>query len=187
MKKEQELVLAVVNFLTNHQVLSDYDAHELYDMFRASEKEIFIEFLVDEVMVERSELLNALREFYKLKAFDANGYFFDRHLLHMFPKDVMLRNSFIPLERDENMLIVVASRPDNDDLLAIIGEHVSYDVRFIVGLAHDIHDAVKEFYDDDPNVIIEDKDWQVKRRLVKEEKNMESSVVDVDVDQLKED
>lgn len=185
MKKEQELVLAVVNFLTSHQILSDYDAHELYGMFHESQKETFIEFLLDEGIVDNSELLDALQEFYGLKAFDANGYFFDQHLLHMFPKDVMLRNSFIPLQRDENMLIVVSSGPDNDDLLVIIGEHVSYDVVFMVGIAHDIHDAVKEFYDDEPNVIMEDKDWQVKRRLIDQEKQMESSVTDID--QLEED
>jgi hypothetical protein len=185
MKKEQELVLSIVNFLTSHHILSDYDAYELYDMFRESKKETFVEFLLDEGIVDTSELLDALQEFYELEAFDVNGHFFDHHLLHMFPKDVMLRNSFIPLERDENMLIVIVSHPENDDLLEIIGEHVSYDVRFMVGLAHDIHDAVKEFYDDEPNVILQDEDLQAERRLANQEKQMESSVVDVD--QLEED
>jgi phosphopantothenoylcysteine synthetase/decarboxylase len=53
-------------------------------------------------------------------------------------------------------MIMIAANPDNPDLLFEIGENVSYDIRFHVGICRDITDAVKEFYDkadteDDPN------------------------------------
>ena len=59
----------------------------------------------------------------------------------------MIRYKFIPLERDQNMLVVVASNPNDQELLKIIGDSVSYDVRFQVGLAQDIMDAAQEFSD----------------------------------------
>lgn len=182
MKKEEELVLSVTNFLVNHKILSDYEAHELFDLFHTSEIETFIEFLLEENIIERSKLLKALGEFYNLNSFDVNGYFFEHHLLTMFPKDIMLRNAFIPLELDVNMLIVVTSNPDNDELLEIIGNYVSYDIRFMIGIRHDICDAVKEFSDTDPNVVRKDKDLQKKRKLIREEKELE---IIVDIDNIK--
>jgi hypothetical protein len=60
----------------------------------------------------------------------------------------MLQNSFIPLEDDENIMVVVASDPADSNLLVEIGKYVSYDIQFRVGLHHDILDAIKEFYDE---------------------------------------
>ena len=116
----------------------------------------FNDFLLSEGVLDQESLLQALAEYYKVPSFDVVGYFFENHLLHMFPKSMLLENEIIPLQVDENMMIVVAAHPDNPDLLFEIGENVSYDIRFYVGIARDICDAVKEFYDkadteDDPN------------------------------------
>jgi hypothetical protein len=60
----------------------------------------------------------------------------------------MLRNSFIPYEHDGEVMIVVVADPENEQLLEIIGRNVSYDISFMVGIADDINDMIKEYYDD---------------------------------------
>ena len=82
----------------------------------------------------------------------------------MFPKDMLLRNAIIPLEVDENMMIMVASEPDDPELLFEIGEYVSYDIQFYVGLGRDICDAVKEFYDKSDTEDTEDEDDETMRK-----------------------
>jgi hypothetical protein len=109
----------------------------------------FEQFLLDEGIVEKDQLLRALSEYYKLPAIDVVGNFFDHHLVRMFPKDVMLRNGFIPYDHEGDIMIVVAAEPDDEELPALIGNFVSYDVTFMVGIFNDITDAVKEFYDED--------------------------------------
>ena len=71
---------------------------------------------------------------------------------------MLLQNVIIPLEVDENIMVVVTSRPDNPDLLPEIGKYVSYDIQFYVGIGHDICDAVKEFYDMSETEVDDDED-----------------------------
>lgn len=104
-------------------------------------------FLMEQGLTDKEDLLRALGVFYQTQAIDVVGYFFDNHLITMFPKDEMLRNMFIPYQRDGSILFVIAANPRNPDLPAIIGKYVSYDVTFFVGLAYDIDNAVKEFFD----------------------------------------
>jgi len=93
------------------------------------------------------------------------GYFFDHNLITKFPKGFLLRSRIIPLEVDQNMLIVVASNPDDPGLESKIREYVSYEVNFMVGLNRDICDSVKEFYDPSPSEVPEDVDLREERRL----------------------
>ena len=127
----------------------DRDQKEnLKKAFEESSKEKFTEFLLEGGFVQENDLLIALGQYYQVPATDVVGLFFDTFLLQKFPKSVLLRDAFIPREVDQNMLIVIASEPDNPELLALIGEHVSYDIQFQVGLKRDICNMVKEFYDD---------------------------------------
>ena len=123
------------------------DAVKLLAAYNESDIDQFDDFLLSEGIVEQEHLLEALSVYFQVPSFDALGYFFETHLLRMFPKDMLLRNEIVPLQVDENMMIVVAANPSNPDLLFEIGENVSYDIRFHVGIARDICDAVKEFYD----------------------------------------
>lgn len=134
--------------LAKHHVLQDKEAASLRHDFDKSSAFYFEDFLVDEGLVGKEEVLSALSEYYLLPSIDVIGIFFDHHLVTMFPKDVMLRNGFIPYDRDGDVLIVVAARPDHPQLPEIIGKFVSYDVTFLAGLYTDICDAVKEFYDE---------------------------------------
>jgi hypothetical protein len=98
----------------------------------------------------------ALTKYYQLEAIDVVGMLFDHNLLRKFPLDVMVRVGFIPHQQDGDVLEVIAARPQDSELLDIIGAYVSYDIVFTVGLYRDICDAAKEFYDESVAVVHED-------------------------------
>jgi len=155
-------VLVELKFVTSE------DAAKLLAAYNESDIDQFDDFLLSEGIVEHEHLLEALSEYFQVPSFDTIGYFFERHLLLMFPKDVLLRNEIIPLQVDENMMIMIAANPNNPDLLFEIGEHVSYDVRFHVGIGRDICDAIKEFYDKSDIEDIHDQDIREEHLLMGE-------------------
>ena len=155
-------VLVTLKFITPE------DAIQLLLKYDESDVDQFDEFLLGEGIIEQEELLEALSEYYQVPSFDVMGYFFETHLLRMFPKDMLLRNEIIPMEVDENIMIMVAANPNNPDLLFEIGENVSYDIRFYVGIARDICDAVKEYYDKADTEDTEDEDIREEHLLVSE-------------------
>ncbi len=160
-------VLVQLTFITPE------DAIELLKRYDESDVDQFDEFLLSEGILEQEELLQALSQYYQVPSFDVVGYFFETHLLRMFDKSMLLRNEIIPMQVDENIMIVVAANPDNSELLFEIGENVSYDVRFYVGIARDICDAVKEYYDKADTEDIENEDLREEHLLVKEFHKME--------------
>lgn len=133
--------------LVDLKYVTAQDAEKLLAAYNESDIDQFDDFLLSEGVVEQEHLLEALSQYFEVPSFDALGYFFETHLLRMFPKDLLLRNEMIPLQVDENMMIMITANPNNPDLLFEIGEQVSYDIRFHVGIGRDIADAVKEFYD----------------------------------------
>jgi hypothetical protein len=158
MEKRETFAQALTEILVKHNVVNEAEGRALQRAFKNSEKETFDDFLLEEGLVEEAPLLRALGEYYQIPPVDVTGYFFDTELLRNFPKDVMLRNKIIPLEIDEDVMVVVASDPDNPDLLSIMGAYTSEDIQFRVGLARDIADAVKEFYDKSPTDLLDDQD-----------------------------
>lgn len=144
------------------------DAISLLKNYDESDIDQLDEFLLSEGIIEQDQLLEALSFQFQVPSFDVNGYFFETHLLQMFPKDMLLRNEIIPLEVDENIMIVVAADPSNAELLFEIGENVSYDIRFYVGVARDICDAVKEYYDKADTQDPEDEDMREEHLLMGE-------------------
>jgi len=119
----------------------------LEQQFAASSHERFDDFLLEQGLVDKEDLLKALSMLYQVPALDAVGSFFDTFLLKKFPIDFLLRNAIIPYEQDEDMLLVVAADPSDSELLEKIGEHVSYDIRFNVGIYTDIVDSVRQYYE----------------------------------------
>ncbi len=168
MKKKGTFTENISAILVKHKVITAKEGKALQKAFKDSSKEIFDEFLLEQGMVDDINILRALGEYYQVPAFDVVGYFFDYNELHKFPKGFLLRNAIIPLEVDENIMVVVASEPKNSDLLAKIGEHVSYDIRFRVGLRRDISDAVKEFYEKAPTEVRQDVDIKEKKRALEQ-------------------
>ena len=147
MAKHDNLAEGIAKILVERKVVSPEEGESFKKLFYDRAKPSFVNFLLEEGLVTKTAILKALSEFYQKPYFDANGFFFDQHLVQMFPDDVMIRNLFIPIEQDQNMLVVLVSDPSNPELLKKIGEHVSYDIRFNVGIAQDIINAIREFSD----------------------------------------
>ena len=145
--KHESFVKGLIAILCARKVIQKSEADALVEAFKGSQKPYFDEFLLDEGIIDKDDLLPALAEYYQVPAFDAVGYFFDHAKLRMFPKNFLWMRGIIPIERDENMLIMLASNPADPNLLSDIGNHVSYDIRFNVGIRQDILDAIEEFYD----------------------------------------
>ena len=156
------------------------DAVKLLEAYHESDVDQFDDFLLSEGIVEQEHLLEALSHYYQVPSLDVVGYFFETHLLHMFPKDMLLRNEIIQMQVDENMMIMVAANPNNSELLFEIGENVSYDIRFYVGIARDICDAVKEYYDKADTEDETDEDSRQERLLVSEFMHIEEDGEDID-------
>lgn len=149
MEKEATFVQRLTSALVKNKVIEVSEAESLVAMFHDRAKGRVDYFLLDEGVVERDDLLEALEAVYQVPSFDAKGYFFDHELLQLFPKDVLISKAMIPLQVDEDILIMIASNPEDEDLLDVIGHYVSYDVEFNVGLRRDVVDAVEEYYDVD--------------------------------------
>lgn len=164
--KEFEVQLSEI--LVQHGVLAQEDIFAIHKAFHDSQIDLFDNFLLHEGLVDAEQLLSALSDYFEVPAFDVVGYFFETHYLHMFPKDMLLRDELIPLEVDENMMIMVTSNPDNPDLLIEIGECVSYDIRFYVGIGLDIIEAIEEFYDKADTEDDVDQDLQKEHHLMGE-------------------
>jgi hypothetical protein len=145
--KAAEFVEKVCALLVQQGFVSAEEAEELRRGF-AQESELSFEyFLLEEGVVEKEALLRVLSLLYNRPAVDVEGDFFQKHLLRMFPKEIMLNYSFIPYEHEADVLIVVAAEPDDEALAEVIGRYVSYDVTYQVGIEDDIHAMIEEYYD----------------------------------------
>lgn len=133
--------------LVKQQSISQVEGEHLQTEFEKSSHDWFVEFLLEEGLVEKSDILRALSTHYQVPAFDANGFFFDHMLVRDFPKDFLLRNSIIPVEIDQDILMIVAADPSREDLLPLLGQYTADDIEFYVGIKRDIDDAIKEYYD----------------------------------------
>jgi hypothetical protein len=169
MEKRETFAQELCDIFVKHNVIDEAEGRALQRSFKNSEKENFDDFLLEEGLIEEAPLLRALAEYYQVPSVDVTGYFFDRQLLRNFPKDFLLRNRIIPLEMEDDELTVVASQPDNPDLLSTMGAYTSEDIQFRVGLGRDISDAIREFYDKSPAEVLDDQDL-VDEQLEEEER-----------------
>lgn len=160
MKKEETVLESLCAILIKHHVLPAKEQAAIVKGFKDSTAEYFEEFLIDEGLVDDVNVIRALGEYYQVPAVDVVGSLFEHSLLHMFPKDFLLRKAIIPLMVEEDIMIMIAADPKDSELLPRIGEYVSYDVRFQVGLRRHICDAVKEFYDKSLTEVPAEQDMQ---------------------------
>ncbi len=163
----------ICEVLVRNKVITEQEAIDLQKDFQGRSKETFDEFLINEGFVTRDEILVALSEYYQVPAFNVVGYLFDHQLLVQFPQDFLLRHGALPLERDENILAIIVSNPNNPDLLPELSEYVADDIRFLVGLREDIIDAVMEFYEDSPFHVDEDRPGDESDEHYEDEKFLE--------------
>lgn len=123
------------------------DLPAIHKRFNEQSDLSFIDFLLEEGLVNKPDLLEALSEYYQVPALDVTGEFFDHHHLRFFPKSVMIRHFFIPYHRENDELTVVTANPNDPHLRVVIGKYVTHYIDYMVGLPQDIVDAVREYYD----------------------------------------
>lgn len=163
MKYNEAFIDAIIKILIKNKAVKPQEGPNLKRLFLMRSDAAFEEFLIDENIVEKEDILKALSEYYNVPALDVEGEFFEHELVTMFPKDVMLRYCFIPYEHDGDILMVVAGTPDDPDLPDTIGRYVSYDVQFMVGYFEDILDQVEDTYDEPVTEEEEDEDLRAEK------------------------
>ena len=113
---------------------------------------------------------------YGIRSYDARGHFFNHHELMLFPRDVLVNKAFIPLAIDDDIMTIVVSNPDDDEIIEMIGDYVPYNVDKLVGIRRDILDAIEEYYDEDVATSdIEDEEPEDDEELADDE----SDIVDI--------
>lgn len=148
MEKKEDFVEAICSILEKNKALSHGDAQALKKSFQGRSQITFDDFLLEEGIVEREDLLNALSTYYEVPWMDPIGYFFDHYLLTKFPKDFLLRNLMLPLEIvDESILVVVANNPLDPNLPIGSEKYLPCELQFMVGIASEIVESIEEFYD----------------------------------------
>lgn len=146
-----EFVDGFVDILKQQNSIKEEEQKSLKQDFKDRSKESFIYFLLDEGIVPKEEILNALSKYFNVPSFDVNGYLFQHNLVSAFPQDFLTSAGVIPLEEDNDILIVIASEPDTPGLESRVREYTDSDVEFYVGIKRDIWDAIREFSQDPVN------------------------------------
>lgn len=140
-------VLKLLTALVELEALSKQEAVSVEKTFTGYTKGQIDYFLLDEGLISQEQLLQALSVVYQVPSFDVRGYFFETQMLHMFPKEILLEFEMIPLTIEEDILIMVVANPADEELVAVVGNHVAFDVEFNVGLRQEITDAIEEYYE----------------------------------------
>src|SRR3972149_7180123 len=96
-EKRTEFAHKLSEILVKQGIFTSATSTDMTKLFKQSSKEAFDDFLLEEGLVTREALIQALSEYYETPSFDVVGYFFNHQLVTLFPKDELLRNSFIPL------------------------------------------------------------------------------------------
>lgn len=146
MATDKKVIDGLLDILYDREILKRDDAAVLKKEFEKSESERFEDYLIDEGIVEKDDLLKVLQEYYNTPAIDVLGAMFDHDLLVKFPKDVLIRNCCIPYYQDGMLLFVITNDPTNENLDEVLGEYVSYDFEFLVGIPRHIDMMIKDFY-----------------------------------------
>ncbi|MEX2438162.1 MAG: hypothetical protein WD449_02820 [Candidatus Babeliales bacterium] len=175
MARDENFAQKLSKILVNNGAIAAKEGLELEEAFEDSDQVQFEDFLLEQGLIEKEDLLKALSDYYEVPFLDAEGYFFDHDLLVKFPQDFLVRNGIIPVEVDENTLVVLANDPAQDGLEEAIREFVSYDIEFWVELRQPIIDAVRDYYQ--VSITEEPQDMTVREEEIEEES--EEDIVDI--------
>ncbi len=133
--------------LTEQKSLTEPEAISLARDFRDRSIDATVDFLLEEGLVQKPEILNALSRLYQVPYLDVTGYFFEHDLVHSFPEDFLTGNTMVPVDLEEGILGVVTNDPRQEGLVGRIAQHFpNANIEFMVGIKRDIIDAIREFH-----------------------------------------
>ena len=130
--KKLDTIDGLSEILARRHHITALDAATLRKSFNHRDDITFEDFLLEEGVVDRNDLLEALSEYYQVPQNDVIGVFFDHYLLHLMPKEVLLEHLIIPDQREGDNLWVVAAEPDDPHLLVVLGKYLSHNINFMV-------------------------------------------------------
>lgn len=142
-------VSRIAQALVKLKVMSALEAESFEKEFSGRSKARVDDFLLDEGIVDRENLLKAIQAVYNIPSYDVRGHFFNHQILMLFPQDFLVNKAVIPLDIEEDILTIVVSNPEDDETMEMIGNYVPYSVNVLVGIRRDIIDAIEEYYDED--------------------------------------
>lgn len=145
--RSQGLVKGLSELLAQNGLIEPSDIPILEKDFNAQNLS-FEEFLIDTEIITKSDLLEALSQYYQLPALDVVGEFFDHQFINLLPKKLLLRLAALPYRREGDIVSVVVANPDDPELLPALAQHISNDISLMVGYIQDIRDTINEFYDE---------------------------------------
>jgi hypothetical protein len=155
------------------KVMSASEAESFEKEFSGRTKDRVDEFLLDEGIVDRETLLKVLQSVYGVPSYDVRGYFFNHQILMLFPRDFLENKAIIPLDIEDDIITVVVSNPEDDEILSIIGNYVPYSINVAVGIRRDILDAIEEYYDEDVATSdVEDEESEETDQLAEDESDI---------------
>lgn len=149
----------IASLLFKQGILKKADASALASGFRGSGQAQIHDFLLEQDLVSKPDLLRVLSQYYGTPAIDINGVQFNHDLVRMFPTRLLTKYTVIPLEMDENAVIFVAARPDADKMRQQLRHYTDCHLEFIVGIAKDIAQAIATYHDEPPNEVAEKDDF----------------------------
>lgn len=151
----QSLIHKISLFFAQKGLISEQDALSLARDFKGTDLYNFESFLLEQGIVDKAQLLNALSAYYEVPSFDVVGYMFNHDRVTMFPKEVLLKHLFIPVDVDEDIIAIVAANPHDTVIYDIVREYVPFAAEFSVGIARDIIDEIRAFYQEAPDDLTE--------------------------------
>lgn len=173
---KHHFVSRVAQAFVKLKVMSETEAESFEKEFSGRSKGRVDEFLLDEGIVDRENLLKVLQSVYNIPSNDVRGHFFNHQILMLFPRDFLVNKAVIPLDIDNDILTIIVSNPEDDETMEMIGNYVPYSVNVLVGIRRDIIDAIEEYYDEDvATADIEDEDSEEVDELAEDE----SDIVDI--------
>lgn len=145
--KQKEAIDGLSIILARNHKISIVDMEALKHSFHQNDDIQFEDFLLEEGIVEKEDLLEALSQYYKVPQCDVVGLFVEHYLMSLFPKDVLIEHMMLPISREDDTLWVVAAEPNDPHLPVVLGRYVSHNIAFMVGIPQDIIDTIREFAD----------------------------------------
>lgn len=142
-------VTQLTEILAAHGAIESEDTAAIIEAFRGHvDYAHFEDFLLEEGIVNKDVLLEALGAYYGRPAIDVMGELCNNHYVQMFPESVLAQYNFVPLRRDGDVMIFAAGDPTNDELERIVGEYVSYDPEFFPGIPQHIRLLARQCHDE---------------------------------------
>lgn len=147
--EERDLVTEFAQILADQGVLAAADIESTVDAFQGHTGYAqFEDFLLEEGIASKDQLLEALGTYYGRPAIDVMGELCNHHYVHMFSVNILAQYNFVPLRRDGDVMTFAAGNPDDAELERIVGEYVSYDPEFFPGIPRHIRLLARQCHDE---------------------------------------